>query len=139
VPLAKRALTADKAKQAVVADAAKKLGPVATKALVQQAVSAAVPRAVEQSAQTPGPASTAAGLVVVKTAPYSLGAKQGSDFSVACDSGAKAIGGGVDEGSGDAITFDTRPTADGSGWRIFLYNLSSSDASAGTVYAICLK
>ena len=37
VPLATRALTADRAKQAAVADVAKKLGPQATAAMVQQA------------------------------------------------------------------------------------------------------
>ena len=49
VPLAKRALTADRAK---VADNAKKLDGPATAALLQKA------------AQTPGPASSASGLVL---------------------------------------------------------------------------
>ena len=67
VPLAKRALTADKAKvaqkavraayadsaaHAITADSAKKLGDAATSALVQTAVS--------QASQAQGPASTAA-------------------------------------------------------------------------------
>ena len=67
VPLATRALTADRAKQAAVADVAKKLGPQATAAMVQQA------------GQSPGPASSAAGLVSVKTAAFSLGPDQQGD------------------------------------------------------------
>ena len=125
VPLAKRALTADKAK---VSDMAKRLGDGQAAALVARA------------AQTPGPASSAAGLVATKTAAWSLGADVGNDFAVTCDSGQKAISGGFDDPGGWAHAWDSRPTSDGRSWRIYL--TVSSDAPStqtGTVYAVCLR
>jgi hypothetical protein len=115
VPLAKRAL---------VADNAKKLGGQTSSQLVSRASEAA------------GPASTAVGLITVKTAPFSLGAQQGGDFTVTCDPGQKAISGGYDNPTGVALGWDSRPTADGTGWASYL---SSSSGGSGNVYAICLK
>ena len=128
VPLAKRALTADRAKQAAVADVAKKLGPAASTALAQQA------------GQMPGPASTAAGLVSLKSAPFSLATSAGSMFTAPCASGEKAVGGGFGyESSALVLSSDSLPTGDGSGWQMYLFNLSSSSAVSGTVYAVCLR
>ena len=126
VPLATRALTADRAKQAAVADVAKKLRPQAAVAMVQQA------------GQLPGPASSAAGLVSVKTAAFSLGANGGSMFSAPCGSGEKALSGGFDT-PGSVLSLDTLPTGDGSGWQIYLLNLSETAGASGTVYAVCLR
>jgi hypothetical protein len=125
VPLAKRALSADKAK---VADGAKRLGAGSSAALVAKA------------ARTPGPASSAAGLVTVKTGPWSLAANTGNDFAVACDSGQKAVGGGFEDPIGYAHSWDSRPSGDGASWRTVI--TVSSDApstQSGTVYAICLR
>src|SRR5258708_4681638 len=83
VPLAKRAL---------VADNAKKLGG-ATLTQVAGGIIGAVPK-----------------LVTVSTQPWSLNGGGGSDFSVACSSGAKAIAGGYDNPVGDAFNVDTRPS-----------------------------
>lgn len=127
VPLAKRALMADRAKQAAVADVAKKLGPQATAALVQQA------------GQQPGPASSAAGLVSVKSAAFSLTPKQGSMFTATCGSGEKAVSGGFGYDSNALVlAMDSLPTGDGGGWQVYLGNLSDA-AAAGTVYAVCLR
>jgi hypothetical protein len=152
VPLAKRALNADNAKHALVADAAKKLGPQSTAALVNQAVSQAVeqavpkaveqavPKAVEQASLAPGPASTAAGLVVVKTATWSLNPSSSGDFTVMCDPGQKAIASGWEDPQGYGHEWDNRPTPDGSGFKIYV-TLSSTAPStqSGTIYAVCLK
>ncbi len=119
VPLAKRAL---------VADNAKKLGGRST----AQIVSAA--------AQAPGPASTAAGLVTIKTATWSLAPDGQSDFVVACDSGQKALGGGWDDPGGWAHSWDDRPTPDGSGWRVFITTSSDTPGTqSGGLYAVCLR
>ena len=128
VPLAKRALLADKAKQAAVAEVAKKLGPQGAAALAQQA------------GQLPGPASTAAGLVSVKTAPFSLNADQQSMFTAACGSGEKALSGGFSNDSRALVLpVDSLPTGDGSGWQLYLVNLSDGAGATGTVYAVCLR
>jgi hypothetical protein len=116
VPLAKRALVADK--------------------LANGGANALLSRA----AQAPGPASSAAGLVTVKSAPWSLAPGTAADFAVMCDSGQKAVAGGFEDPNGYAHSWDSRPTSDGAGWRIFVS--VARDASAGqsgTVQAICLK
>lgn len=120
VPLAKRALSADKAKQA---DNAKKLGGETAAAILAKA------------AQMPGPASSAAGLVSVKQATDSLTAKNGREFAIACDGGKKVLSGGFSS-DGNVILFDSRPLSD-SAWGTFLLNLG--DANAGvTLYAVCV-
>src|SRR2546423_5253676 len=98
VPLAKRALTADNAKHALSADNAKKLGTAAANAIVQQAAS--------QASQAPGPASTAAGLVTVKTAAWTNNPDAANDFTVLCDAGQKAIAGGWDDPNGYSHPWD---------------------------------
>lgn len=111
VPLAKRAL---------VADNAKKLNGSTLKDIVG------------------GIATAAPALVSVQTQPWSLNAGGGNDFSVACASGAKAIAGGYENPTGDAVALDTRPSSDQTAWKIFLQNISSSAGASGTLYAICL-
>jgi hypothetical protein len=104
------------AKRALVADNAKKLGGLTPAALV-----AGIP-----------------GLVTVRTQPWSLGAAGGNDFSVGCNAGEKAIGGGYDNPNGDALSIDNRPSSDASSWKIYLLNISTSQSASGTLYAVCL-
>jgi hypothetical protein len=119
VPLAKRALTADNAK---------KLGGQTQSQLVSQAAS------------LPGPASTAAGLVSIKIGTWSLGPTGAADFTVTCDSGQKAIGGGWDDPQGWTHAWDDRPSADGSGWKVYLTVSDSAPSSqSGGLYAVCLR
>jgi hypothetical protein len=118
VPLAKRAL---------VADNAKKLAGQTPAQLVSQA------------AQAPGPASTASSLVSVKTAPFALSADGQGSFTATCDAGQKAIAGGYANPVGTAVSVDTGPTSDGSGWSIYLLEATGNSVAAGLVQAICLK
>lgn len=120
VPLAKRALNADKAKQA---DNAKKLGGETSAAIIARA------------AQTPGPAGTAAGLVSSKQASDSLAAQTGREFVIACDGGKKVISGGF-ASDGSVISFDSRPISD-STWGIYLRNIDDGNAGV-TLYAVCI-
>jgi hypothetical protein len=120
VPLAKRALNADKAK---VADNARKLEGQAAAALLQRA------------AQTPGPASSAAGLVSIKQATDSLNPKSGRELVIACDGGKKVLSGGYST-NGDVLGFDSRPISDSS-WSIYLGN-GGDAAAAVTLYAVCV-
>jgi hypothetical protein len=138
VPLAKRALTADNAKvanlakQAAVADNAKKVGGRDLKGLVEQAVS--------QASQAPGPASTAAGLITVKIAPWSLSPGGEGDFTATCDPGQKAIAGGWADPGNWSTSYQSLPTGDGSGWTTHIWTYSGAlSGQSGSVYAICLK
>ncbi len=82
------------AKRALVADNAKKLGgqtPAALLAAAKQSAEAAASAA----AQQPGPASTAAGLIAVKSASWSSQPQVGfNNFTAMCDAGEKVMSGG---------------------------------------------
>ena len=118
VPLAKRALVADNAKKLEGKSAA---------------------QIASQAAAAPGPASTAAGLVSVKTAPFALAANGQGAFTATCDAGQKAIAGGYANPVGTAFSVDTGPTADGTGWSIYLIEGTGNSPTAGLIQAICLK
>lgn len=126
VPLAKRAL---------VADNAKKLNGVTA----AQLGGAAVQLALKQSPAGPRPASTAASLIAVKSAPFALTADGQGAFTATCDGGQKAISGGYSNPVGTAVSVDTGPTADGSGWSIYLVEATGTGVAAGLVQAVCLK
>ena len=128
------------AKRALIADNAKKLGGQTSVQLLAKANASAqqaAASAATSAAQQPGPASTAAGLVTVKTAPITLGGNGAGDFTAACDAGQKAVGGGYDNPSGVLIGFDSRPGSDGASWKVFV--ISGSSGGSGSVYVVCLK
>lgn len=128
VPLAKRALVADTAKKALAAENAKKVGGQTASQIVQQA------------AALPGPASSAAGLATVKTAPWSLGPGAGANFTVACDSGQKAVSGGWSDPGDYSSSYQSMPTADGAGWTTNIWtSLFAPGPQSGAVYAVCFK
>jgi len=141
VPLAKRAMTADRAKvadnatnagHALTADSAAKLGAVGAASIVQQAVA--------QAAKAPGPASTAAGLVAVKIVQWSVAPDSHTDQTAMCDPGQKAIAGGWDDPAGWSHPWDTRPTPDGNGWVTYVTTSSSAPGQqTGNLYVVCLK
>jgi hypothetical protein len=116
VPLAKRALSADNAKKLQGKTAA---------------------QLVEQAAETPGPASSAADLVSTKTGQATIAPQNATDQTVSCDPGQKAIAGGYTTPQ-TVAALDTRPTSDQSGWSIFLLNLENSQTANVTLYAVCV-
>jgi len=119
VPLAKRAL---------IADNAMKVGGQTSTAIAAAA------------ARQPGPASSAAGLVTVKTSPWSIAPDGETDVAVMCQAGQKAVGGGFDDAGGYAHAWDTRPTGDGGGWRVYIAVSKEAPAQqSGLVYAVCLR
>ena len=122
VPLAKRAL---------VADNAKKLGG---QTLAQ--LTARTAAAVQAAASAPGPASTAAGLVVIKTASGQVASEAINGTDVSCDSGSKVVGGGFSS-DGAVLVVDSYPKNDTT-WSAGGLNLGTSTANF-TVHAICLK
>ncbi len=117
VPLAKRAL---------VADNARKLDGKTRAQIVAQA------------AAVPHPTSSAAGLVSVKSRDVVLTGGAKGYFDIDCDSGQRAVSGGIAYQSGDDLWWwDTLPTDDGTGWRIWIDNRAISSATA-RIYVVCL-
>jgi len=91
-----------------------------------------------QVAAIPGPASSAAGLVAVRTVSFSIGAGGVQQVSAACQSGEKVVGGGYT--SGDVVlSASSAPSADGSSWQMILVNIDTSAGASGTGYATCIK
>lgn len=144
VPLAKRALSADKAK--VATNALKLNNQTATQiaAIPGPATDAATlnGQTAAQIAATPGPTSSIAGsLFTYRTDSFELsseGATARTD--VKCQTGEKAIAGGWSIDSGLASVTKDSPQPDGLGWRFSIFAESGNDLPAvGTVFAICAK
>ncbi len=144
VPLAKRALTANKAK--VATNALKLNGQTATQiaATPGPATDSATlnGQTAAQIAATPGPTSSlSAGLFTYRTQSFSVDAQGATAQDTAlCLSGQKAIGGGWSIDSGLASVTVDRPMPDGSGWRFAIFAESGNDLPAqGTIYVVCAK
>jgi hypothetical protein len=133
VPLAKRALVADNAKKL-------KLKTPAQIAAMPGPATSLDGKDADAIAATPGPASTIAATVTVKTQPVSIPTFETVDSTVTCDAGQKAIAGGfeVPDAEGGVFSFDTRPSSDGTAWKLRLGS-SLGDDVTGRVYAICVK
>jgi hypothetical protein len=125
VPLAKRAL---------VADNAKKLGGQSA----AQIIAAGAKAGAEASAQVPGPASSAAGLVTRKTSTGSVGPGTGNVFTIACDAGQKVMGGGFSSDGPLIVAVSSGPTDDAT-WSLGLLNLDDAAGHNVNLFATCIK
>jgi hypothetical protein len=144
VPLAKRALSADKAK--VATNALKLNGQTATQiaAIPGPATDATTlnGQTAAQIAATPGPTSTLAGsLFTIRLFPWSVNLKgDKTDARALCNVGEKVVGGGFDIASGIPVIMYNRPLADGSGWWVQAYQAAEDTSpSNGTAWAVCAK
>jgi hypothetical protein len=119
VPLAKRALSADNAKKLQGKTAAQ---------IVTSAVASAKPTSI-------------ASFVTVKTGAWAQsGTNVWKGYTVTCDPGQKAIGGGWDQTDplvGGVASLSSAPTSDDSGWTVYIWDVGGTHS--GSTYAICLK
>ena len=150
VPLAKRALKADKAEFAKRAnkalDSDKLQGATADQiaAIPGPATDAQTlnGQTAQQIASTPGPASSLpAGLVTLRSKGWSV-QNEGNTTQerVLCNTGEKAVGGGFDMASGYANPIIDAPIFDLSGWTFKVWALSGNNVPAqGSVWVICAK
>ncbi len=88
-------------------------------------------------AALPSPASSAGGLVTVRTGSFSIEANRGLDVTVSCAAGEKAISGGFTSQQ-FVLGSDTHPSGDGASWQLYLIHPDTGTAS-GTSYAVCVK
>lgn len=147
VPLAKRALTADKAKVATTAQNARKLnGRTAAQvaAIPGPATDAATlnGQTAAQIAATPGPASPIpASAITYRQQSWSVNNEDELARDTAlCGPNEKVIGGGWDQASGIAYPLRDQPLPDGSGWRVHMLGESGNDLPAvGTFWAVCMR
>jgi hypothetical protein len=129
VPDARHARRADVAMRALDADRLQ--GKTATQIAVAGA---------RAGAQLPGPASTAASLVSLKTAAaVPIAAGQSGAFMVSCDAGARALSAGfAADTAGTVVESEAAPTGL-STWTLRLANVDPAAAHTVTLYAVCLK
>ena len=88
--------------------------------------------ALNQSPAGPRPASTAAGVVSVKTGTASLAANGEGEFTVSCDAGQKVAGGGFSS-DGAVFNLDSFPAS------LYLVNGSETAGASITLYATCVR
>jgi hypothetical protein len=147
VPLAKRALSADKAKVAntakVASDAEKLNGQTAQEiALTPGPATDLEGQSAAQIAATPGPASSIAGSTfTLRSKGWSV-QNEGDQTQeqVFCNTGEKAVGGGWDMPSGYANPIIDAPLPDLAGWSFKAWALSGNNTPAqGSVWVICAK
>ena len=129
VPLAKRALLADNAK---------KLGGQTSAQIITQAAAKGAEAALQQSPAGARPASSAAGLVAIKTSSSSIGADDAAAFQIACDAGQKIVSGGFSSDGPVQEFVESRPSNDTT-WSMGLINFDQSAGHAVTLYAVCIK
>ena len=144
VPLAKRALTADKAKVAANAQRLQGRTAAAIAATPGPATDAATlnGQTAAQIAATPGPSGSLAGsLFTYRTQSFSVDSEGATARDTAlCLPGEKAIGGGWEQSSGLADVVVDRPMQDGSGWRFHIFAESGNELPAsGTIWVVCAK
>lgn len=131
VPMAKRALFANNAGK-LQGKTARQVAALPGPATSLEGLQA------EDIAEMPGPASTAASLVSSASSPFALAPDEEKDFSAQCPAGAKAVSGGFTSPN-VVLSADSRPTADGAGWTLYLVNMSSSLSATGNVQVICVR
>jgi hypothetical protein len=144
VPLAKRALSADKAK--VATNALKLNGQTATQiaATPGPGTDAATlnGQTAAQIAAAPGPTSALAGsLFTIRSIGWSVQLEdERVDARALCLPGERAVDGGYDQAVGLAAIAADRPIPDGSGWFINIFAESGDTVPAnGSVWVICAR
>lgn len=114
--------------------------PLAKKALFANNAGKLQGKTAAQVAALPGPATSAASLVSLRTAAFSLNPMEDKTVIVPCAAGEKAAGGGFTyDGTALVQTADNGPTADGAGWQLYLINFSSSQGASGTAQVVCVR
>ena len=131
VPVAKRALFANNAGK-LQGRSARQIAALPGPATFLDGMTA------EDIAGMPSPATTASALVSTSSAPFALAPGEQKDFSAQCPAGAKAISGGFTTPN-NVLAADTRPDTSGTGWTLYLMNLSSSSSATGNVQVVCLS
>lgn len=131
VPLAKRALFANNAGK-VQGKSVRQIAALPGPATTLRGMSP------DDLAEIPSPATTASELVSSSSVPFALAPGEEKDFSAQCPSGAKAVSGGFTTPN-VVLAADSRPTADGAGWTLYLMNLSGSASATGQVQVVCLR
>jgi hypothetical protein len=137
VPVATRALNADNAKKLQGKTSAQLVGLASAKSqLADDAtrLQGKSPEDIVALAQT----KSVAAFFTVKQANFSMPPNSMRDYTLACDGGQKAISGGSEYSQAPAVVVESRPSTDGSAWKVQLIDPSTADGAFGNIFAVCV-
>ncbi len=137
VPVAKRALSADNAKKLQGETSAQLLEAASASSKLADDASHLQGKTADEivtAAQT----KSVSGFVTIKESNFSMGTGQIVDYTMSCDAGQKAISGGSQYSQAPAFLLESRPTPDGSAWKVMLVNPSDSDGAFGNLFVVCV-
>jgi hypothetical protein len=137
VPVATRALNADNAKKLQGKTSAQLLTLASAKSQLADDASHLQGKTADEivaAAQT----KSVSGFVTIKQSNFSMGFGAIVDYTMSCDAGQKAISGGSQYSQAPAVVVESRPTADGSAWKVMLANPSDSDGAFGNLFVVCV-
>jgi hypothetical protein len=138
VPVATRALNADNAKKLQGRTTSQLVALASAKSQLADDASHLQGKSVDEivtAAQT----KSISAFVTIKQGNFSMGTGQIVDYTMSCDAGQKAISGGSQFSQAPAGIIESRPTADGSAWKVMLANPSDSDGAFGNLFVVCVS
>jgi hypothetical protein len=137
VPLAKRALVADNAKKIQGQTSAQIIALASASSRLADDASHVQGKTVEEivaMAQT----KSAAGFFTLKQTSFSMAIDTAVDYTLPCGAGQKAISGGSEFSQAPAIMIESRPSSDGTSWKVLLDNPSRADGAFGSLFVVCV-
>jgi hypothetical protein len=137
VPLAKRALVADNAKKIQGQTSAQIVALASASSRLADDASHVQGKTVQEivaMAQT----KSVAGFFTIKQATFSMPINSVIDYTVPCDAGQKAVSGGSEYSQAPAFLDESRPSSDGTSWKIMLENPSRADGAFGNLFVVCV-
>ena len=137
VPVATRALIADNAKKVQGKTPAQLVALASAKSQLSDDAThlqGKTPDEIVALAQT----KSVAGFFTLKQANFSMPTDSVRDYTLTCDAGQKAVSGGSEYSQAPAYVVESRPSADGTAWKVQLDNPSTANGAFGNIFAVCV-
>jgi hypothetical protein len=137
VPLAKRALVADNARKIQGQTSAQIIALASASSRLADDASHVQGKTVEEivaMAQT----KSVAGFFTLKQSNFSMPTNTVIDYTLPCDPGQKAVSGGSEYSQAPAFLVESRPSSDGTSWKILLGNPSTANGAFGNLFVVCV-
>jgi hypothetical protein len=137
VPLAKRALVADNARKIQGQTSAQIIALASASSRLADDASHVQGKTVDEivaMAQT----KSVAGFFTLKQSNFSMPVNTAIDYTIPCDAGQKAVSGGSEYSQAPALLVESRPSSDGTSWKVLLANPSTANGAFGNLYVVCV-
>jgi hypothetical protein len=137
VPLAKRALLADNARKIQGQTSAQIIALASASSRLADDASHVQGKTVDEivaMAQT----KSVAGFFTLKQSNFSMPVNTAIDYTIPCDAGQKVVSGGSEYSQAPALLVESRPSSDGTSWKILLVNPSTANGAFGNLFVVCV-